>query len=277
VTFLAASPLGDVGEPDVIIHGIPYDGAVSWRAGASGGPAEIRHASGSLETYSARLRRDLGEVVLADAGDLDIQGNTGEGLFRLIAERTAALARRTELVVTLGGDHSISMGTSAGLRTVHEELAHVVFDAHMDMRPDWDGDPWSHACGTRRMAAAGPTCALGIRSGSRQEFADADRMLAAWSEAIEPTDALRAVIDGRPVFISIDLDVLDPSILPGTGNPEPGGPGYRDLREAAFAVIEGGRVVGIDLVEVAPTIDGTAVSATVAAALARDLILAATS
>jgi agmatinase len=276
VTFLAARSLSDVADADAIIHGIPYDGAVSWRAGASEGPAAIRHASGSLETYSARIRRDLDDIALADAADLEVEGRGGEGLFDLIAERSATLARRTPLLVTLGGDHSISMGTSAGLRAVHDGLAHVVFDAHLDMRPDWEGDRWSHACGTRRMAAAGPTCVLGIRSGSRQEFADADRMLAAWSASIEPTDAVRAAIEGRPVFVSVDLDVLDPSTFPGTGNPEPGGPGYREVREAVLAVMDGQRVVGIDLVEVAPPIDRTAVSATVAAALARDLILAAT-
>src|SRR5205814_370989 len=91
-----------------------------------------------------------------------------------------------------------------------------------------------HACGTRHMTQAGPTCVLGVRSGSREEFADADKMLTAWSDDLVVPDVMRAEMRGVPVFVSVDMDVLDPSILPGTGNPEPGGPTYRpDVRDRA--------------------------------------------
>jgi agmatinase len=148
-----------------------------------------------------------------------------------------------------------------------------VFDAHLDMRESYHGSELSHACGTRHMAKAGPTIALGIRSGSRDEFADADAMLAYWSDDVSlPGEALDAVA-GRPVHISIDLDVLDPSILPGTGTPEPGGCSYKELREAvlSLAVLE---VVAVDLVEVAPPLDASGVSTVVAAELCREIILA---
>ena len=123
------------------------------------------------------------------------------------------------------------------------------------------------------MATAGPTAAFGIRSGSREEFDDAERMLIGHGEALVLPNEVRAAIAERPVFLSIDLDVLDPSVFPGTGNPEPGGATYIALRDAVLA-LEGLTVVGIDLVECAPRLDPSGVSPVVAAELARENILA---
>jgi agmatinase len=269
--FLAARPADDT-PPRAVIQGVPYDGAVSHRAGAAAAPASVREASDSIETYSPVLCRDLTDIDLADAGDLDVDGLSGEKLMLAIAERTEALARTGAFVVTFGGDHSISMGTSTGLHEVYPDLCHVVFDAHLDMRPEYEGDPWSHACGTRRMATMGPTCALGIRSGSRPEFADADEMLVAWSVDLELPDAMREAVGARPVFVSLDIDVLDPSIVPGTGTPEPGGPTYKELRKALLA-LSGLNIVALDILEVAPPIDVSGLSPIVAAELAREAIL----
>lgn len=273
VRFLASEALDDVSSPAVIVQGVPYDGGVSWRRGAAEGPRAIREASDSIESFSPSLRRDLEDVAIADAGDVVVGPLTAGAVIDRIAERTEQLARTGAMVVTLGGDHSISMGTSRGLRALHPDLAHLVFDAHMDMREDYEGDPYSHACGTRRMAMAGPTCVLGVRSGSRREFADADELLVACSEEVEIPDAMRAVIAERPLFVSVDLDVLDPSILPGTGNPEPAGVSYRDLR-AALRSLRDARVVGMDFCEVAPPIDASGLSSVVAAEMIRDTLLA---
>ena len=269
--FLAAS---DAPAPRVVVQGVPYDDGVSWRRGAASGPGAIREASDSIESWSPSQRRDLADITLADAGDVALDGARGAEMVARVAAATAAIARTGALAVTLGGDHSISMGTSEGLRAVYADLAHVVLDAHLDMRADYEGDPYSHACGTRRMASAGPTAALGIRSGSRDEFDDAERMLIEWRDDLSLTDRVRAAIGGRPVFVSIDLDVLDPSVFPGTGNPEPGGATYREVRDIVLA-LGGLRVVGIDLVECASTLDPTGVSPVVAAELAREGILAA--
>jgi len=269
--FLAARPADDR-PARAVIQGVPYDGAVSHRPGAASAPDSIREASDSIETYSPLTRLDLDDIDLADAGDLDVGGLSGEKLFLAIAERTASLARTGALVVTFGGDHSISMGTSEGFRAVHADLCHIVFDAHLDMRPDYEGDPWSHACGTRRMAKAAPTFALGIRSGSRAEFSDADELLAAWSHEVELSGAMRSAIGDRPVFVSLDIDVLDPSILPGTGTPEPGGPTYKELRAAVLALGDL-NIIGLDILEVAPPIDSSGLSPIVAAELARESIL----
>jgi agmatinase len=260
------------GPAAVVIQGAPYDGGVSYRAGARQAPSDVRVASDSIESYSHRFGRDLIDVDLADAGDLDVGGLSAESALDRVAAATSALAATKAVVVTLGGDHSVSIGTSRGLRAVHPSLVHVVFDAHMDMRPSYDGSDLSHACGTRHMAMAGPTCVLGVRSGSREEYADADKMLTAWSESLDIPAAMVSAMRDKPVFVSVDMDVLDPSILPGTGNPEPGGPTYRELREALLA-LKGARIVGIDFVEVAPAIDTSGLSSVVAAELARDAIL----
>jgi agmatinase len=270
--FLAAGEHG--GNADAIVQGVAYDEGASWRRGAAQAPAAIREASDSIESFSPVQRRDLTQYALADAGDVDLAGATGGGMVAAVAAATERLARTGALVVTLGGDHSISMGTSQGLRAVHEDLAHIVLDAHLDMRPDYEGNPYSHACGTRHMAMAGPTVALGIRSGSREEFDDAEHMLVGISDGLSLTDRMRAGIDGRLVFVSLDLDVLDPSIFPGTGNPEPGGATYQQVRDALLA-LEGERIVGLDLVECAPRLDPSGVSAIVAAELAREGILTA--
>jgi len=269
-TYLEASR--DVEGARIVLLGIPYDGGTSYRAGARAAPADVREASQSIETYSPRLRRDLEDVTYADPGDLDVSGLEAKAAMDLIADAVAAQAGEGRFVVCIGGDHSISIGTTAGTRRTNEGLAHIVFDAHLDMRQSYDGSTLSHACGTRRMSQAGPTVALGIRSGSRSEFADADTMLNAWSEDLTLPPAIRAVFEQYPIHVSIDLDVLDPSILPGTGNPEPGGATYRELREAVLQ-LEGLNVVAVDFCEVATPLDSSGVSAVVAAELIREVIL----
>jgi agmatinase len=255
-----------------VVLGVPYDGGTSYRAGARKAPKEVREASQSIETYSPVLRRDLEDVAYADAGDLGLAGLDPKAVMERIGDAVEEHVRAGRFVVSLGGDHSISIGTTAGSRRVHDGLAHVVFDAHLDMRPEYDGSEYSHACGTRHMSKAGPTVALGIRSGARTEFADADAMLTAWSVDLELPPAARDAIAGRPVHLSLDLDVLDPSILAGTGNPEPGGATYKELRAAVLALSDL-NVVAVDLCEVSPAHDPSGVSTIVAAELVREVIL----
>jgi agmatinase len=268
--FLEASR--DVASATVVVVGIPYDGGTSYRAGAGSAPSVVREASQSIENYSPVLRRDLEDVAYADAGDLDLSGLDPKAVMELIADSVEEHLRAGRFVVSLGGDHSISIGTTAGSRRVHEDLAHVVFDAHLDMRPEYDGSEYSHACGTRHMSKAGPTVALGIRSGARMEFADADAMLTAWSAELELPPIARDAVGARPVHLSLDLDVLDPSILAGTGNPEPGGATYKELRAAILALSDL-NVVAVDVCEVSPNYDASGVSAVVAAELVREIIL----
>lgn len=262
----------DVEDARAVILGIPYDGGTSYRKGARAAPDEIRAASQSIEEYSPVLRRDLSDLAYADAGDLLVADLGPPEAVDAISLGVERHIRAQRFLVALGGDHSISIGTMAGSRRIHDDLAHVVFDAHLDMRPEYDGSEYSHACGTRHMAKHGPTVALGIRSGARLEFADADSMLLAWSPDLQIPTAARDEIGSRPVHLSLDLDVLDPSILPGTGNPEPGGATYRELRAAVLALADL-NIVAVDICEVAPPLDTSGVSTVVAAELVREILL----
>jgi agmatinase len=270
VKFLAAN--ADVEQARVVIHGLPWDGSVSWRAGAVHGPAAVREASDSIETYSPILKADLEDLAIADIGDVALACLDAAQAMEAIATATETLARAGAFVLSIGGDHSVSIGTTRGGGRAHDGLAHIVYDAHLDMRATYDGTEYSHACGTRHMAGRGSTYALGIRSGSREEFADAESILDGFTDEVELPDDWRRAVGGRPVWVSIDLDVLDPSIFPGTGNPEPGGPTYKELRAAVLG-LAGLNVVGVDIVEVSPNLDASGVTAVTAAEMSREIIL----
>lgn len=256
-----------------VVQGLPWDGSVSWRAGAREAPDAVRRAAESIETYSPILRADLEDLALADLGDVDLAGKDAAQAIDAIATATETLLRTGAFVLSIGGDHSVSIGTTRAARRLHPDLVHLVYDAHLDMRPSYDGTDLSHACGTRHMALAGPTIVLGVRSGAREEFTDADKMLACWSTDVEITPAVRGLLHGKPVFVSCDLDVLDPGQLPGTGNPEPGGASYKELRSSLLS-LQGLDVVAVDLVEVSPALDPSGVSPIVAAEIAREILLA---
>jgi len=260
------------GQATAAILGLPWDGSVSWRAGAADAPPAIRAASQSIESWSPATGRDLEDVALTDLGDLDLGGMKPKDALDLVADAAERAVGDGLFLVSLGGDHSVSIGTTAGVRRVHASLTHLVFDAHFDLRASYEGSEYNHACGTRHMAQRGTTAVLGVRSGSRDEYRDAANLLTYYSDGVELSAAARHEFDGVPVFLSVDLDVLDPSIFPGTGNPEPGGPSYTELRSALLA-LKDLDVVAIDLVETSPGLDPSGVTSVVAAELCRDVLL----
>ncbi|MHB8511550.1 MAG: agmatinase [Actinomycetota bacterium] len=268
-TFLAAE--ASLHDAAAVIQGLPWDGSVSWRDGARFAPAEIRRFSESIESYSPVLRRDLEDMRIADVGDVELEGKDAPEAIEAIATATETLMRARKFVLSLGGDHSVSIGTTRGARRVHRDLVHLVYDAHMDMRASYDGSDLSHACGTRHMAMAGPTVVIGVRSGSKEEFHDADKMLSYWSTEVEINHEVRRLLSDRPVFVSCDLDVLDPGQLPGTGTPEPGGINYRELRSSILS-LRGLNIVGVDLVEVSPNLDPSGISPVLAAEISREIL-----
>lgn len=270
--FLAAKGIEELGAPAIVIQGVPWDGSVSWRKGAAAGPAAIRAASESIEEFSLRQQRSLASVPFTDVGDVPLPGDAA-GVMAAVANATERWARTGAVVVTLGGDHSVSIGVARGLHRVYPELGHLVFDAHFDFRAHYDESPYSHACGTRRMAELGPTVVLGARSATEDEFIDAERSGLGWSGRLELSPGLAERLRGRPLHLSVDCDVLDPAVLPGTGNPEPGGVSFRELMESLEAVVLGYRVVAVDVCEVAPPLDSSGRSAVVGASLVRELLL----
>jgi agmatinase len=258
----------------VALIGVPYERTQSFRGGAAGGPRAIRAASHSLETYSPALDADLESVSLADAGDLDVGALPPASMIDAVAAAVAAVGPRTTPFL-LGGDHTVSVGAVRALAARHPDLRVVQLDAHTDLRDAYDDDPHSHACAMRRVweiVGDGRLVQAGIRSGLREEFAFA-RAHARWAQsalAIPPTvlDDLAAA----PLYITLDVDVLDPASAPGTGNPEPGGFSFNEIA-SALASLRAARVVGLDVVEVSPRFDPSGITAIAAAKLVREMIL----
>lgn len=275
------------------ILGVPYDGAVTYRGGASGGPEGLRRASDSIENYCPKLDRSIAEFAYVDLGDLrcdipaagEIPGATaGERLVRSLRRQLDALPELP--LVAIGGDHLVAHPFLARAVERHANLQIIHVDAHMDLRPDWDGEPYNHSTVLGRIVdVMGPEHRLhqwGIRSGERREYllARADDRIELLAQELAPMLArieqlLRADL---PIYLTIDVDGIDPADLPGTGTPEPDGLRFGWVEAAigrlATAPTRGPGLIGADLVELAPALDPSGRSPVAAARLVRSLLLA---
>ncbi|MFZ5633451.1 MAG: agmatinase [Bacillota bacterium] len=266
----------DYQRSSAVILGAPLDQTVSFRPGARHGPRQIRSVSEVLEEYSPRLDRGLGDFMYTDLGDVAvIPGKVEESLER-IAQCAGKVFRDGKLLVMLGGEHLVTLPAVRCAAQLYPELAVVHFDAHADLRERYLGMDLSHATVMRRIfEIIGGTrlFQFGIRSGTREEFAFA-RSSVNFHPGVNTDDALRAAqrLRGKPVYITLDIDVLDPAFAPGTGTPEPGGCTPDQLFSAleAFADLN---VIGFDLVEVCPPYDQSERTAILAAKLIREAIL----
>jgi agmatinase len=265
--FLAASTDLDPSEADAIIVGLAADGGVSFRSGAIGGPTGIRAFSESIETWSPRSRRDLEDLRILDAGDHGDRKTVEDALAPILD--AAWKSDRRPLLVSIGGDHSVTPPAVAAVAARVDNLAVVGFDAHLDLREDYPGD---HACTYRRISDNGVPCyVFGLRSGARHEWDDAPKVLAHHARDVDVSKALAELAD-RPVYVTIDIDVIDPSEAPGTGNPEPAGTTFNELLSAVESLSEL-NVVGVDVVEVSPPLDPSGITQAAAAVLLREAIL----
>ncbi|MDQ7819429.1 MAG: agmatinase [Armatimonadota bacterium] len=271
MTFLASRPHP---APAAVIVGVPYDATASFRAGARAGPAAIRWASQSIETYSPILDADLEQVAVADAGDVEVDGLEPPRMVEVVAGHIRSLDPAV-LPVILGGEHTITLGVVSALVRRHPDLAVVQVDAHTDLRDTYEGQRVGHATVMRRVVeivGAGSVVQLGVRAGTRDEW-ELARALAHSGPTLDVPPRVWADLSRRPVYVSVDIDAVDPADAPGTGNPEPEGIPARDLLR--FVRRLGGlAVVGLDLVEVSPAYDPSGRTAVLAATVLREAILA---
>ncbi len=248
--------------------GVPYDATASFRRGSRFAPEAIRWASDSIETYNPLLYRDLEAVLFADAGDLRVD--------TLDARAMVAVIRRhlgPAFPLLLGGEHTITLGGVQALTARYHDLVVIQWDAHTDLRDEDRGQRLTHATVIRRLVEGGcPVVQLGIRAGTRAEFDLARQRSLYLSRGVALPPRLLETLRERPLYLTVDIDVLDPSIAPGTGNPEPDGAAYPELL-SAFRSIADHRIVGMDLVEVCPPCDPGGATAVTAATLVRDMIL----
>ena len=280
--FVAKQFLGmNAAETDAewVYFGIPMDFTASLQPGSRFGPPRIREASYGLETYSVGLGRDLEEVLVADIGDLELSfGNVAQALARIKAAALAILARGQRFVA-VGGEHLVTLPLIQAMVKRYPDLVVVHWDAHADLRDTYLGEPLSHATVLRRVSELLKPRHLyqfGIRSGTRDEMAYAREHTRLYPEAVyEPLAAVRSELEGRAVYITIDLDVIDPGFFPGTGTPEPGGISAAEALNA-LRLFRGLDVVGMDLVETMPLQDISQRTAALAAKMVRDALLVIT-
>ncbi len=275
--FIAAK--ADLEEARAVIYGMPMDWTASFRPGSRFGPRRIREVSLVLEEYSPHLGRELGEVPFYDAGDIPLPfGNPGRSLEK-IGRFVAEVLQRDKMPIGLGGEHLVTWPVVREVYKHFPDLAVIHMDANADLRTEYEGETLSHATPLRKIAELiGPenVIQLGIRSGTREEFEYA----ASSGIRFHPFEVLKPLVEelpalaGRPVYVTVDIDVLDPAFAPGTGTPEPAGITSRELMESLHAIARSEvKVVGADLVEVAPAYDPTDQTAVAAAKMVREMLL----
>ncbi|ANY66388.1 agmatinase [Paenibacillus algorifonticola] len=268
----------DYAASKAVIYGMPMDFTVSFRPGSRFGPPRIREVSIGLEEYSPYLDRSLEEIEYFDAGDLLLPfGNAARSL-EIIGEFVRGVLNDGKMPVGMGGEHLVSWPIFQEVYAKYPDLAIIHFDAHADLRESYEGEPLSHSTPLRKAAGllGGKNIyQFGIRSGSREEFQYARENINFHPfEVLEPLKKVLPELAGRPVYLTIDIDVLDPSAAPGTGTAEAGGITSKELIEAVHAIAASGvNVVGCDLVEVAPAYDPTEQTQIVAAKVIREMLL----
>lgn len=265
-------------EATTVIYGAPFDGTVSNRPGTRFAADAIRSESYGLETYSPFLNKDLEDVRIMDSGDVDITIGNKVKVLEELEETARTILNAGKLPFMIGGEHLVTLGPMRAVLEKYPDAMLVQLDAHTDLRDDYMGEPLSHATVVRRihdLIGDNRIYQYGIRSGTKEEFDWSDTHTVLEKFSIDTLKDLPDIIGNTPVYVTIDLDCLDPSIFPGTGTPEPGGLTYREL-EPAFKVFEQLNVVAADIVELSPPYDHSGVSNAVAAKVARELMLAIT-
>ncbi len=265
-------------EADIVLYGAPFDSTTSYRPGSRFGPSAIRHESFGIETYSPYQDADLTERRVFDSGDLELCFGSPEKALEDIETRAAEILSGGKLPLLLGGEHLVTLGAVRAAVKRYPDLRILHFDAHADLRRDYLGAELSHACVLRRcweLVGDHRIHQFCIRSGDREEF----RFARAHTD-LHPFgfDGLESVCksladSGAPVYLTIDLDCLDPSVLPGTGTPEAGGVTFLQLLAALRTACKT-RIVGADVNELAPMLDHSGISTAAACKIVRELILA---
>lgn len=262
-------------EAEVVLFGIPFDGTTSFRPGTRFGPQAARTESFGIETYSPYQDLDLEDYNLCDLGDMDLPfGNTGRVL-EDIYEFTQEIVKHGKKPLMIGGEHLVTYPVFQSIVEAHPEVVVIHFDAHTDLRDDYMGEKMSHATVIKRiwdLIGDDRIYQFGIRSGMKQEFE--------WGKShthLEKfkADTLAGVVEkikGKPVYLTIDLDVLDPSVFAGTGTPEPGGLSFREFMEALLQ-LQDLNLIGADVVELSPHYDHSGVSTAVACKVVREVAL----
>lgn len=267
-TWMGQNP--DYNTSDIVMLGMPFDGTVSYRSGSRFAPEQIRLASWGLEEYSPVFDREISDVNFHDAGDLEFPlGNTYKTLDQ-IEQNVSDIYQDGKRVFGIGGEHLVTLPEVKAVSKFYDNLAVVHFDAHTDLREEYLGEEMSHSAVIRHISkfiSPENIKQIGIRSGMKEEwdFMSRHNTLCKYYEDLN-------CIKDKNIFVTVDLDCLDTSIMPGTGTPEAGGMTFNDL-SGWFKHLKNFNIVGADVVELAPDYDSSGASTAVATKVIRELLM----
>jgi agmatinase len=263
------------GESRGVILGCPYDGSASFRPGARFGPPAIRRASWGIETFSPYLQRNLTQYSIHDMGDLELPLGEKKLSLGLIQKAVRRILSEKKIPILLGGDHLITLPIIEEIFPIYPTLHMIHIDAHTDLREDYLGEALSHSTVMRKVVdhlGEGRLFQIGIRSGTEDEFKLARKWKSIVSNDSHSLKALVKRLKNLPVYVTLDLDVIDPGLFPGVGTPEPGGLTFQDLL-SLLKELRSLRIVGFDVVELTPDYDPTGISSVTASVILREMIL----
>tara|TARA_B100000579_G_scaffold169056_1_gene137685 strand:- start:2180 stop:3073 length:894 start_codon:yes stop_codon:yes gene_type:complete len=263
----------------VSLLGVPYDGTSCFRPGSRFGPSSVREDSYGIETYCPQLNLDLDDINFADLGTLDIPIGDAKLMIDYVEDATDILLKNNLKPLIIGGEHSITSGVIKSAIKNYPNLIIIQLDAHADLRDEWLGNKFSHACTMKRCLEILPSkkiLQVGIRSGTKLEFIEMKnyKSLIPYTLGDNAKYLANALKDfkGTPIYLTFDLDWFDPSIMPGTGTPEPGGYFWGDFA-TIIEVLKSHNLIGADMVELSPKLDNSGISSILAAKVIRSLIM----
>ena len=272
-TFLGCE--SEYEDSKIVIFGAPFDSTTSYRPGTRFASRTMRAESYGLETYSPYQNLDLEDYAVFDAGDLELCFGDSSLALDAITDMTRTILNDGKLPMMIGGEHLVTLGAVRAVAEKYPDLHIIHFDAHADLRDDYLGARLSHASVLRRcwdIVGDGRIFQFGIRSGDRAELQWGKNHVTTHFFDFETLDEVIEKLGDKPVYFTLDLDVLDPSIFPGTGTPEAGGATFKELLEA---VLKLGRlnIVGTDINELSPPLDASGASTAVALKIWREWTL----
>ena len=264
-------------EAKIILFGAPFDCTTSYRPGTRFGPSAIRKESYGIESYSPYQDKDLIDAPVADCGDLDLSFGDSRLALAQIEDFAREVLAAGKIPFMTGGEHLVTLGAFRAAAEKYPDISIIHFDAHADLRDEYLDVKLSHACVLRRcweIVGDGRIFQFGIRSGDREEFHWGKDHVSTQRFDFQGLEETVKSLQGKPVYFTVDLDVLDPSVFPGTGTPEPGGVSFEELRKAAACVCKNADIVACDVNELSPHYDMSGVSTAVACKIIREMILA---
>ena len=272
-TFLACDSSYD--QAQAVLFGVPFDGTTSFRPGTRFGPSAIRSESFGLESYSPYCGQDLTDYHVFDGGDLELPFGNTKRVLELIEAYTTKLLADNKRFLMLGGEHLITLGALRAVLKHYPDVHIIHLDAHTDLRTEYLGEELSHSTVIRQiwnLVGDGRIHQFGIRSGEKYEFEFAQAHTKLHKFNLEGFEKTVAQLKDKPVYVTLDLDVLDPSIFPGTGTPEAGGITFKELLKA---ILQLGQlhIIGCDVNELSPHYDQSGTSTAVACKITREMIL----